>query len=68
MIFKVLETDSLTYILNYMEDETIKGTFYEQKLVKYENDSYEIDKIFRRQKNTLLVKWKVYCEHSWNDK
>ena len=48
-----------------MDDENIKGTFYVQELVKYENNSYEIDKIIRREKNRLLVKWKGYSEPSW---
>ena len=65
MILKVLETDPLTYILNDMDDEIIKRNFYEQELVKYENESYEIDKIIRREKNRLLVKWKGYSEPSW---
>ena len=58
--FKTLETDPPTYILNDMDDEIIKGTFYEQELVKYENEFYEIDKIIRREKNKLLVKWKGF--------
>ena len=65
VILKVLETDPPLYIFNDMDDEIIKGTFYEQELVKYENDSYEIDKIIRRGKNRLLVKWKGYSENSW---
>ena len=48
MILKVLETDPPTYFLNDMDDGIIKGTFYEQQLVKYENNSHEIDKIIRR--------------------
>ena len=68
MILKVLETDPPTYILNDMDDEIIKGTFYEQEFVKYENESYEIDKIIRREKNKLLVKWKGYSEPSWINK
>ena len=50
VILKVLETDPPTYILNDMNDEIIKGSFYEQELVKYENDAYEIDKIIKRKK------------------
>ena len=37
-----------------MDEEIIKGTFYEQELVKYEDDSCEINKIIRREKNRLL--------------
>ena len=51
-----------------MGDEIIKWTFYEQELVKYENDSYVIDKIIRRQKNKLLVKLKGCSGPSWIDK
>ena len=65
VILKVLETDPPTYILNDIDDEIIKGTFYEQELVKYENEFYEIDKIIRKEKNRLVVKWKGYSEPSW---
>ena len=68
VILKVLETDPPTYILNDMNDEIIKGSFYEQELVKYENDAYEIDKIIKRKKDKLLVKWKGYIEPSWINK
>ena len=51
-----------------MNDEIIKGSFYEQELVKYENDAYEIDKIIKRKKDKLLVKWKGYIEPSWINK
>ena len=50
VILKVLETDPPTYILNDMNDEIIKGSFYEQELVKYENDAYEIDRLSREKK------------------
>ena len=30
-----------------MDDDIIKGTFYEQELVKYDNESHEIDKIIK---------------------
>ena len=68
VILKVLETDPPTYILNDMNDEIIKGSFYEQELVKYENDAYEIDKIIKRKKDKSLVKWKGYIEPSWINK
>ena len=51
-----------------MHDEIKKDTFYEQELVKYENDWYEIDKIIRGQKIKLLVKWEGDRELSWIDK
>ena len=51
-----------------MNDEIIKGSFYEQELVKYENDAYEIEKIIKRKKDKLLVKWKGYIEPSWINK
>ena len=48
-----------------MDYEIIKGTFYEQELVKCENESYEIDKIIRKENNKLLVKW---INKSWINK
>ena len=55
-----------------MNDEIIKGQFYEKKLQKSKNDSevYILEKIIRKNKNKYLVKWRGYSNdfNSYVDK
>ena len=52
-----------------MNDEIIKGQFYEKELQKTKNNSqvYIIEKIVRKNKNKYLVKWRNYSDdfNSW---
>ena len=62
----------ITYKIKNLNDEIIKGIFYERKLQKTKNISevYVIEKIIRRNKNKYLVKWRGYSDdfNSWIDK
>ena len=55
-----------------MNDEIIKGQFYEKELQKTKNTSVEyiIEKILKTNKNVLCVKWRRYSNNfnSWIDK
>ena len=55
-----------------MNDEIIKGIFYEKELQKSKNTSqvYIIEKIIRKNKDKYLVKWKGYSNdfNSYVDK
>ena len=55
-----------------MNDEIIKGQFYEKEITKTKNTSqvYIIEKIIRKNKNKYLVKWRNYSDefNSWIDK
>ena len=55
-----------------MNNETIKGIFYERELQKTKNTSevYVIEKIIRKNKNKYFVKWRCYSDdfNSWIDK
>jgi len=65
VIIKVLKTGPPTYKLNYMNGEEITGSFYEQEMVKYDSEVYEIEKVLQKRKGKLLVKWKGYDSTSW---
>lgn len=68
-ISKVLETDPITYVIKDLNDEEIKGTFYEKELVNYNTDVYTVEKVIRKKGNKYLVKWLGYDDkfNSWVD-
>ena len=68
-IKEIQNTDPITYKLEDLEGEEIKGTFYEPELQKTEQQIYRIEKIIKKEKNKSLVKWKGYSDkfNSWVD-
>ena len=55
-----------------MNDEIIKGIFYEKELqlTKNTTDKYIIEKILKTKGNNIFVKWRRYSNNfnSWIDK
>ena len=68
-IKEIQNTDPITYKLEDLQEEEIKGTFYEPELQKTEQQIYRIEKIIKKEKNKSLVKWKGYSDkfNSWVD-
>ena len=71
-IFKIKEiqnTNPITYKLEDLKGEEIKGTFYEPELQKTEQQIYRIEKIIKKKKGKTCVKWKGYSDefNSWVD-
>ena len=62
----------VTYKIKDLNDEIIKGIFYEKELQKTRNtsDEYIIGKILKTNKNKMYVKWREYSNNfnSWIDK
>ena len=71
-IHSINRSNVITYKIKDLNDEIIKGIFYERELQKTKNTSevYIIEKILRRNKNKYLVKWRNYSNdfNSWIDK
>lgn len=65
IISEVLKTNPITYKIRDMSNEEIIGSFYEQEMVKYESELFEVEKILKRNKGRILVKWKGYNTTSW---
>ena len=63
-IKEIRETDPITYKLEDLQGEEIKGTFYEPELQKTEQQVFRIEKIIKKEKGKSLVKWKF---NSWVD-
>ena len=68
-IHSINKSNVITYKIKDLNDEIIKGNFYEKELQKTKNTSqvYIIDKIIRKNKNKYLVKWRGYSNdfNSW---
>ena len=71
-IFKIKEiqnTNPITYKIEDLKREEIKGTFYEPELQKTKPQIYRIEKVLEKGKKQSRVKWKGYDErfNSWVD-
>ena len=71
-IYSINRSNVITYKIKDLNDEIIKGIFYERELQKTRNTSedYIIEKIIRKNKNKYLVKWRGYSNdfNCWVDK
>ena len=71
-IYKINKSNVITYQIKDMNDEIIKGVFYEKELQLTKNTTGEhiIEKILKTNKNKLYVKWRAYSNNfnSWIDK
>ena len=64
-ISKVKSTKPPTYIIQDLNGETIKGSFYEAELQKTNQDTFRIDKIVKKRTTKdgikeAYIKWKGY--------
>ena len=66
---KIQYTNPITYKIKDLNNEEIKGSFYEPELLKAKQEVFRIDKVIRRdyKKKQALVKWKGYSDdfNSW---
>ena len=71
-IYKINKSNVITYQVKDMNDEIIKGIFYEKELQLTKNTTgeYIIEKIFKKKGNQMYVKWRGYSNNfnSWVNK
>ena len=71
-IYRIKRSNVITYQLKDMNDEIIKGQFYEKELQLSKNTTgeYIIEKILKTKGNQIYVKWRGYSNNfnSWIDK
>ena len=70
VVNKVKNTVPWTYLINDLNGENIKGSFYEKELQKTDQKESRIEKVIKKKGNKLYVKWKGYNNsfNSWIDK
>ena len=63
-VSEVKHTNPITYSVKDELGEPIKGTFYEQELQSSVQEIFPIERVFRKKKNQVYVKWKGYSRLS----
>ena len=61
-IYSINRSNVIKYKIKDLNDEIVKGIFYEKELQKTKNTSevYNLEKIIRKNKNKYLFKWRGY--------
>ena len=71
-IYKINKSNVITYQIKDMNDEIIRGQFYEKELQLSKNTTgeYIIEKILKTKGNQMYVKWRGYSNNfnSWVNK
>ena len=70
LLKKIKNTVHWTYIVSDLNGEEIVGSFYERELQKTNQKELRLEKVIKRKRNKLYVKWKGYNNsfNSWIDK
>ena len=70
IINKIQNTVPWTYLVNDLNGEKTKSSFYEKELQKTDQKEFRIEKVIRNKENKLYVKWKGYDDsfNSWINK
>ena len=70
VISKIKNTVLWTYVISDLNGEKIVGTFYEKELQKTSKKEFTIEKVIKRKRDKLYVKWNGYGNsfNSWIDK
>ena len=70
VVSKVQNTVPWTYLINDLNGEKNKGSFYEKESQKTNRKEFRIEKVIKKKGDTLYVKWKGYNNsfNSWIDK
>ena len=71
-IYKINKSNVITYKIKDLNDEIIKGIFYEKELqlTKNTTEEYVIEKVLKTKGNQMYVKWRGYSNNfnSWVNK
>ena len=71
-IYSINKLNVISYKIKDLNNQIIKGIFYERELLKIKNtgNEYIIEKILKTNKNKIYVKWRGYSNNfnSWVDK
>ena len=70
VVNKIQNTAPWTYLINDLNGEEIKGSFYEKELQKANQKEFRIEKVIKKKGDKLYVKWKGYNNsfNSWINK
>ena len=63
----VKATNPTTYTIKDQLGEPVRGSFYEQELHLSVQEIFCIERVLRKKKNQVYIKWKIYSNafNSW---
>ena len=63
-------SSTYTYVISDLNREEIVGTFYEKELQETSLKEFKVEKVIKKNGDTVHVKWKAYNNsfNSWIDK
>ena len=61
-ISSVKATKPLTYTIKYTLGEPVQGTFYKQELHLSVQEIFRIERVLKKKKNQVFVKWEGYSD------
>ena len=66
-VSKIKNTFPWTYVISDLNGEEIVGTFFEKELQRTNQKAFRIERIIKRKRKKLYVKWKGYNNsfNSW---
>lgn len=70
-VYRIQNTDPVTYKLKDYQNQPIEGGFYEQEIAKVKNpDIYLVEKVVKKRGNKVFVKWLGFdnTHNSWISK
>ena len=65
VVKKIKNTVPSTYLIAHLSGKEVMGSFYEKQLQKSDRKEFRIEKVIKRKRNKLFVKWKGY-DNSFN--
>ena len=60
IVNKIKNTVPWTYAIGDLNGEEITGSFYEKELQKTNQKEFRIEKVLKRKRDKIYVKWKGY--------
>ena len=64
VVKKIKNTVPRTYVISDLNGEEIVGSFYEKELQKTNQKEFRIEKVIKKKRNKLYVKWIRYLDSS----
>ena len=70
IVSKIKDTAPWTYVISDLNGRKIAGSFYEKELQKPNQNEQKTEKVIKRKRNKLYIKWKGFDNslNSWIDK
>jgi len=62
VVDKIIYSNPITYKLKDLMDELLEGSFYNQELQKTNQEEFRVEKVLKKKKDQVLVKWMGYSD------